>query len=63
MGDVFWRGGNQEEDRPTSIIWFKMEYVCNFCKCWNYLPKKSNQNKKKKAFSSFETPNGIGTIV
>jgi hypothetical protein len=30
MGDVLWRGGSQEEVRPTTITRLKMEDPCNF---------------------------------
>jgi len=64
MGNVYWRGGSWEVTRFTTIVRLKMEDACSFCNViWIFLLKKSNQDKKKKALCSYQTPNGIGTIV
>jgi hypothetical protein len=64
MGGVSWKDESQEIIKPTSTTWFKMEDACNLYNvieifCW----KKCNQDRRKRAFSSFQTPNGIGIIM
>jgi hypothetical protein len=64
MGGAFSRGGSWEVARPTATAQLKMEDVCILC---NVIEKKftekSNKDKRRSAFCSFEVPHGIGTIV
>jgi hypothetical protein len=61
-GCVFWRGGSQEVARPFVMVQLKMQNACIFCNVRKQIIKK-NQDRKRRAFSSFEASNDIGTIV
>jgi len=51
MGGVSWRGGSQEVTRLTITTRLKMEDGYSLCNVIEiFLPKKSNQDRKKRAF-------------
>jgi hypothetical protein len=64
IGHVSWRGGSWEVIKLTPAACPMMEDAYNLCNVIEiFYKRKITKTEKKKAFWSFQTPNGIGTIV